>query len=77
MLPLGTLAGLVGIAYNRAILGALAVTEQLPQCTDWMMPVWTMVMMASTLPPTGGRYSGLKMPSFFIGPSSRCLTRLR
>jgi CIC family chloride channel protein len=30
-LLLGTLAGLVGIAYNRAILGALAVTERLPR----------------------------------------------
>jgi CIC family chloride channel protein len=30
-LLLGLLAGLVGIAYNRAILGALAVTERLPR----------------------------------------------
>jgi CIC family chloride channel protein len=38
---LGTLAGLAGIAYNRAILGALAVTERLPR--------WSVALRAATI----------------------------
>src|SRR5262249_43275132 len=40
-LLLGTLAGLVGIAYNRAILGALALTERLPR--------WTLELRAAAI----------------------------
>jgi CIC family chloride channel protein len=43
-LLLGTLAGLVGIAYNRAILGALAVTERLPR---WPVELRAAVIGAS------------------------------
>jgi CIC family chloride channel protein len=43
-LLLGTLAGLVGIAYNRAILGALAVTERLPR---WPVALRAAVIGAS------------------------------
>jgi CIC family chloride channel protein len=43
-LLLGMLAGLAGIAYNRAILGALAVTERLPR---WPVEVRAAVIGAS------------------------------
>jgi CIC family chloride channel protein len=43
-LLLGTLCGLVGVAYNRAILGALAVTERLPR---WPVELRAAVIGAS------------------------------